>query len=321
MARRAGVGLLAVALAAAGAGSARAGEGTRKAEGGTRTVRVTRGGSGHLGVGLEDVSSDDVKRLGLGAEEGALVRHVAEGSPAAQAGIKADDVIVSFSGEKVRSAAHLSRLIRETPAGRAVALTVLRAGARQDLHATLDASRPTRLADLSDMRMEGFDKLKALGLDKLRLDGLDALEGLELPEPPEPPLAPEPPEAPEAPAPPRPPRAPAMDGLSMFPSRPRLGIEVIDLTEQLARYMKVDDGVLISSVNAGSPAEKAGLRAGDVIVKVDGEPVRQSRDVVRHVARVDAREVTLGIQRDGHPLDVKVQLEPRARRRLPGPTT
>lgn len=60
---------------------------------------------------------------------------------------------------------------------------------------------------------------------------------------------------------------------SMFWSSGRLGVETESLTGQLADFFGVKEGVLVRSVHKGSAAEKAGLKAGDVITKVDGDAV------------------------------------------------
>ena len=260
-----------------------------------RVVRIERhGGGGYLGVSVDD-----------GKERGAEVEDVVDDGPAAKAGLKTGDVLVAFDGEAVRSAAHLSRLVRETPAGRTVEVAFLRGGSRQQAQVTLGEQRRVGMIGPGDLHIEGLDRLRDLG-------------DLAIPEPPEPPAAPDVPEPPDVPRPPRAPRLPMLS--DMFGLRPRLGVQVVDLSEQLARYFKVEEGVLVSSVTAGSAAEKAGLRAGDIILKVDGERVGSSRELVRNVGRTDgAREVTLQVQRDGHPMDVRVRLEPRRTPR--GPTT
>jgi serine protease Do len=284
-----------------------------RAEKRARVVRVHAGG-GYLGVSLADVEA--------GQARGVRVTEVVEDSPAAKAGLQADDVIVSFDGENVRSAAQLSRLVRETPAGRSVAVGFTRGGARQDAQVALGERRMGSLMGLEGLQgLEGLDKMKLRGLERLH----ERMGEFALPEPPEPPEVPEVPEPPEAPEPPQPPEPPAPliggDGSFsyFFNARPRLGIEVVELTDQLARYFKVEDGVLVSSVRSGSAAEKAGLHAGDVILKVDGEAVGSSRELVRRVGRSEAKQVVLTVQRDGHPMDVRVQLEPRRTPR--GPTT
>ncbi|HET8647015.1 MAG TPA: PDZ domain-containing protein [Vicinamibacteria bacterium] len=313
--KRTGLGLAVLVMSAA-AGTAVVGAASEETQRDGRTViRVERAGAGYLGVSLEDVQAEDVKRLGLADERGAVVKDVSDDSPAAKAGLKADDVIVSFEGEAVRSAGQLARMVRETPPGRSVEVGFLRGGARQQAKLTLD----TRRGGDFDFRIGGLDRLRD------RLEGFEVPEVPDVPEVPEVPDMAERPRAPRPPRPPRPPVAPFGDEdrqvfREVFTFRPRLGIEVVELTEQLARHFKVEDGLLVSSVSAGSPAEKAGLRAGDIVVKVDGEAVGSRSELVRKVGRSDdARQVTLALVRDGRALDVRVQLEPRRR---PGrPTT
>src|SRR5262245_26444529 len=310
MSRWTGLGVAVLAASAAvGTGALRADDkDAPRAESGTRVIRV-HGGGGYLGVSLADVDGADAK--------GVRVRDVVEDSPATKAGLQAEDVIVSYDGEAVRSAAQLSRMVRETPSGRSVAVGYTRSGARHEAHVVLGERRMGAFMGLEGL--EGLDNFKIRGLEKLH----ERLGDLGLPEPPDSPEAPEAPEPPETPQPPAPPAPPLLgdDGSFSysFSARPRLGIQVVELTDQLARYFKVEDGVLVSSVRSGSAAEKAGLHAGDVILKIDGTVVGSSRELVRRVGRSDAKEVVLTIQRDGKPMDVRVQLEPRRTPR--GPTT
>jgi len=58
-----------------------------------------------------------------------------------------------------------------------------------------------------------------------------------------------------------------------------LGVETESLTSQLAEFFGVKEGVLVRSVSRNSPAEKAGIKAGDVITKVDDNKVSSSRDI------------------------------------------
>jgi C-terminal processing protease CtpA/Prc len=91
-------------------------------------IRAFGGSGGYLGVVLEEVAQDDVARLKLADERGALVKSVEDDTPAARAGLKTGDVVLKYQGENVLSASQLRRLIRETPAGRSVALEVARDG-------------------------------------------------------------------------------------------------------------------------------------------------------------------------------------------------
>src|SRR5262245_24382017 len=134
MSRWTGLGLAVLAASAAVAAAAvRADDrAAPRAEQGTRVIRV-HGDGGYLGVSLADLDAADAK--------GVRVKEVVDDSPAAKAGLQADDVIVSFDGETVRSAAQLSRMVRETPAGRSVAIGYSRGGARQEAHVALGERR------------------------------------------------------------------------------------------------------------------------------------------------------------------------------------
>src|SRR5262249_41436998 len=114
-----------------------------------------RGGGGKLGVRLDEVGKDDVARLKLSAERGAIVRSVSPDTPAAKAGPQDGAVIVRCEGETVQSALQLARLVRETPAGRTVAIDVSRNGSMQKLSATLAEGRDrVRVGDFGDFDIE-----------------------------------------------------------------------------------------------------------------------------------------------------------------------
>jgi S1-C subfamily serine protease len=261
--------------------------------------RIWSGQRGRLGVSLADVKEDDVGRLKLAAETGVRVTAVSDDSPAAAAGLKEDDVIVRYQGETVHSAAQLARLVRETPPGRKVQLDVSRQGAVQQVTTTLAEGR--------GMAMD----LGSLG---------DMHELLT------PPTPPEPPEMPDLPAlmwreeDARRIGDEARDAVrQVMRSRgPRLGIRYHELSGQLAGYFKVDDGLLVSSVDEESPAAKAGVKAGDVIVRLNGRKVADAADLGREVARLEpGAEATLTVQRDGHPVDLKVTVAGARPRRVP----
>ena len=88
-----------------------------------------------IGLSIEDV-----------ADEGVVVRDVRTESPASSSGFVDGDVIVEFDGERVRSARQLTRLVQETPAGRAVAVTVVRDTRRVQLEVTPESGDAVRAA-------------------------------------------------------------------------------------------------------------------------------------------------------------------------------
>jgi S1-C subfamily serine protease len=258
-------------------------------------VEVIRfGGGARLGVVLEEVGSADVSRLKLAEERGALVKDVSKGSAAEKAGIKPGDVILSYQGDKVWSAAQLRRLVRETPPGRSIAFEVNRAGSVQRLTATLEEAR---------------DRELSFGDDSFRFD---------VPVPPIPPVPP----------------VPGLDHLLEEGDRGRrflfrdrrfegrqgkLGLSYQEVSGQLARYFKVDDGgLLVTDVEAEGPAARGGVRAGDVIVRFNGKATTDADDLRRVVGdAAGGSEVTLTVQREGHPVDLKVTLRDQGRVRAP----
>jgi serine protease Do len=99
-------------------------------------------------------------------------------------------------------------------------------------------------------------------------------------------------------------------------SRARLGVTVEGLTAQLAAYFGVKNGVLVSSVSDDSPASRAGLKAGDVIVGIDGRNVSSRTDLLQALRNVNGgQEVTIAIVRDRKESSVKATLERPEQRR------
>jgi serine protease Do len=89
-----------------------------------------------------------------------------------------------------------------------------------------------------------------------------------------------------------------------------LGIEAESLSPQLAEFFGVKDGVLIRSVMKNSPAEKAGLKAGDVLIKVDDKAVSSPQEVTRAVRGRDGKKtLPLTLYRDRREMTLSVTLE------------
>ena len=103
--------------------------------------------------------------------------------------------------------------------------------------------------------------------------------------------------------------------------RPWVGIGLQDLTQDLMEQfnLKEKGGALISQVFEGGPAEKAGLKAGDVIVNIDGEKIENSQDVVRQVLKKQVGQKTeFDVLREGKEIKVpiitaKMPSEPKER--------
>jgi serine protease Do len=94
---------------------------------------------------------------------------------------------------------------------------------------------------------------------------------------------------------------------------PRVGLETESLSGQLADFFGVKEGVLVRSVDKGSPAEKAGFKAGDVILKVDGRPVSRPRDVSDELRNSwDKKTVPVVVMRAKKELTLNVDLPERS---------
>lgn len=264
----------------------------------------------YLGVMLEDVEADDAKELNLKEERGALVEKVVEGSPAEKAGLKEDDVILSMNGQPVESAAQLKRMIGESVPGRTARLEITREGKEQNISVVLGkhegASCKLKRGDFGprdedlkrfEIRLKGDEKelrLKARELADLgklkeleQLEKLDELEDLEV-------------------------VGPEMEKniRIVIGGRARLGVKLDNLTDQLAGYfgMKDANGALITEVMKDTPAEKAGLKAGDIILSVDGEKIEDAGDV-REILAEKEGPVELSVLRDRREIKIKAELE------------
>lgn len=236
---------------------------------------VLNDGAGRLGVTLSEVTSEKAVELKLPTVAGAIVDRVQKNSAAAKAGLEAGDAIIEFDGVHIRSCGELRRLIRETPPGRTVAIKIFRYGKPLILTATVEESSNQFSYNMPEMRIPPMD---------FKMPKMDI-----------PPMI-----FPDAP-------------FAYAPHRVTLGIAGDDLTPQLAKYFGVKQGagVLISEITLGGAADKAGLKAGDVITHVDAKPVRSVEDlrtVLNEKFPGDTRKVNLTIVREHREQNVSAEL-------------
>ena len=91
--------------------------------------------------------------------------------------------------------------------------------------------------------------------------------------------------------------------------RPWMGIGLQDITSDLMKFFNLKEkaGALISQVYGGSPAEKAGLKAGDAVIEIDGVKVTNSQDVVREVLKKQVgQKVNFVILREGKRTEISL---------------
>ncbi len=225
-----------------------------------RDVFFFSSGSSWLGVSIADITPERARELKLKEETGAEVRAVQPGSPAAEAGLKEEDVILEYQGSRVEGCAQLTRMVRETPPGRTVTLEVWRDG----------SSRSVKVKVAEHEGPRGHRRM----IERQRIE----IPHIEIPEI----------------------DIPDFENLGSLPASVRLGASVENLTDQLGEYfgVKGGQGVLVRSVHKGSPGEEAGLRAGDVITRVDDERIADTSDLRSALRDRRGKEVTLSIVRD-----------------------
>ncbi len=219
-----------------------------------------------LGVYLQDINRDIKEAMDLESKRGALIAGVVEESPAEEAGIEEEDVIVEFDGEKVRSSSSLTGLVKKHSPGDEITLKVVREGKEKKIIVTL-GKRP------KEEFIYEYDVEPLLGLKKGK--------------------------SPEA-------------YFFSFYSGSRIGVKVQGLSEQLGEYFGVEDaeGVLITEVEENMPAEKAGLKAGDVIVEADGDEIddtQELREIISEKEEGDKVEIKVIRDRSARSFEVEVE--------------
>lgn len=91
--------------------------------------------------------------------------------------------------------------------------------------------------------------------------------------------------------------------------RPYIGLTGVDVDEQTAKYYNIPVGIYVKSVENFSPAEKAGFKAGDVIIQMDGKDVKNMNELntMKYQHQI-GDTVTLKINRDGKEMDLSLTL-------------
>jgi C-terminal processing protease CtpA/Prc len=209
---------------------------------------------GYLGVSIERVSNVEKRELGI--SHGVLVTEVMEESPAEEAGLMEEDIILYFNSKKIRNTDNLVDVVRETEPETEVKVTILRDKKQKDI--TVKVGKKPSLASV--FKWQGDDGLVTI------------LEG----------------------------------------NRGYLGVEMRNLNEDLAGYfgVKAEEGVLVLDVVEDSPAEGAGIKAGDVIVSIGGEEVGEAQDVQKVLHDFDpGEEVEVVVMRHKKRQSFKVELD------------
>lgn len=257
----------------------------------TAAAQDERSGTPWLGVMTQSLTDELKESMDIDGS-GVLVARVVDGSPADRAGIQRGDVISTVNSRSVTSADDLSRIVRNGRVGQEVSIQVVRDGRSRTLTATLesrpsgsDSNRRIVIRDRDRDRDEWRDKDNDNDndndgdrdndndseQDKSKNKDNDDEGTFNF-------------------------RMPNLDHLPMM-GRGRLGVRVEDL-DSGDRRSGTSRGARVQDVVDGSAAEKAGLREGDVITRVDGQNIDDASDLVRTLRAAD-RHVRITYVRGG----------------------
>jgi membrane-associated protease RseP (regulator of RpoE activity) len=222
---------------------------------------------GYLGIGIRDIDNDRAAALKLKEPTGAEIITVDHDAPAGTAGLKQHDVILQMNGQPIAGAAQLRRMLHETPAGRSISLVISRDGQQQTVtatladHATLEQNAWTKIKVFSD---PGSDQDAYVLTPQNSKSGRNSFFG---------PLI--------------------FGGAS-------IGVQLDTLGSQLADFFGVKDGqgLLVKHVADNSPASSAGLKAGDVVTKVNGQTMATLNDWTKTIHANRGKQVQVTIVRN-----------------------
>lgn len=228
---------------------------------GKASDKAEKAGKGHgwLGVSIEDLTPHLAREREIHVKSGALVNEVFDESPADEAGIKEDDVIVEFNGKAIEESNDLLQAVRATPPGTQANVVLMRGTEKMTISVTL-AREPHRHFAM------GFHGPSAIHIPPIHL----------------------------------------------FTRESMMGLTMSDLNRQLGEYFQAPGGrgVLVQEVERSSTSDKAGFKAGDVIIKVNGESVETVGDITEALEGVKKGDkVAFDILRRGEQKTLSVEAE------------
>jgi serine protease Do len=216
----------------------------------------------YLGVGTRDVDTERATQLKLKEARGAEIVTIDHDAPAAKAGLHIHDVLLTMNTQPIEGQAELSRMLRELPAGRTVTFLLSRDGQLVTLQ--------VQLADKSTIEADAWSQhIPVPDPDEFPDQSVSPLSGSSF-----------------------------LAGIGRNPLY--TGLELDMLGPQLANYFGIHDGqgLLVRRVDDNSPAALAGLRAGDVITKVNGQTMATTNQWFKTIHTNRGKQIQLTVVRD-----------------------
>jgi len=215
---------------------------------------------GWLGVSVQELTPSLRETMKVGNRTGLLITDVVRDSPADDADLREEDVLLSFDGKAVEKADDFTQLVRNTAPDKKVKVKIMRGGEERELEVTVGARKSEASARSFSWSGSGSHS----------------------------------------------------PGVFWAGNSAHLGVQVQDLNRDLAPYFKVEEksGVLVLSVSKDTPAEKAGLKAGDVITRLGDEKITDADDLISALRDYeDGDKAKIEYVRQGKSANVEVEFE------------
>ena len=245
------------------------------------------GPQGYLGIDVRDVSEENVSVLKLRDTRGAEIIRVDHDGPAGKMGLREHDVVLQMNGVLVDGEEQIRRMLRETAPGRPVALVIVREGRQLTVSGVMadqaEVAREAWERHLSPPSQPGGPQApaNALPTGDTSLTASNAGSGGTTA------------------------NVPAgrygRSFLGTFLTSPTYtGVLLEAMGPQLAQFFAIPGGggLLVRNVDANSPAAMAGIRAGDVVLRANQQPVRSPSQWAKMIRDAKGRPVLVTVMRD-----------------------
>lgn len=235
---------------------------------------------GYLGVETRDLTVEEVTTLKLKEMRGVEIINVDHDGPACKAGMRIHDVLLQMDGQRIDGEEQLRKVLKDLPPGRNVTFVVSRDGQTQSFtmqtadrkmvgieawgqHYSVPAPEPAYVPHNSFAGTSGNSAGSAVTTPKGHRD---------------------------------------LFSTNVVMSASFTGAELEVMGGQLATYFGAENGsgLLVRSVGSGTPAEAAGMKAGDVVVRVNAVPITTGDEWTRTVHENRGRQIPVDVIRDHH---------------------
>ncbi|HSY67120.1 MAG TPA: PDZ domain-containing protein [Edaphobacter sp.] len=234
---------------------------------------------GYIGIEMRDVSEDQLGELKLKDARGAEITNLDHDGPACKAGMRMHDVILQMNGQVIEGEDQLRKMLREMPVGRTVSFVVSRDGQTQTMTMTTADRRTVGL-----QAWEQHYSVPAPGPSGVVRGNsfLDSSKPVN--------------------AAPQKEHKDLLGTETIVLSSSFTGAKLEVMGRQLAEFFGATDGagLLVRSVDDKSPADEAGLKAGDVVVKINSISVANGTDWTKTVHDNKGKPVPVVVLRDKH---------------------